>query len=136
MGASGAGKNLEKKNFTQSICIIIFLNQGKTTLLNALNLRNRGALKVDGEIRVNGKLVTSLEDISSISGYVQQDDLFIGYLTVKEHLLFQAMLRMSKKTNKKERMARVYEVMREVFLINFWILRGMPPLNSITLRLF
>ena len=64
---------------------------GKTTLLNALNLRNSGNLKVEGEIRINGKLVSSVEDISSISGYVQQDDLFIGYLTVKEHLIFQVI---------------------------------------------
>lgn len=29
------------------------------------------------------------EDISSISAYIQQDDLFIGTLTVREHLVFQ-----------------------------------------------
>ena len=62
---------------------------GKTTLLNLLNFRNRGKLKIEGEIRVNGALVKSVEDISAVSGYVQQDDLFIGCLTVKEHLVFQ-----------------------------------------------
>jgi ABC-type multidrug transport system ATPase subunit len=62
---------------------------GKTTLLNMLNFRNRGKLKINGEVRVNGRLLTSLEDISSISAYVQQDDLFSGYLTVKEHLILQ-----------------------------------------------
>ena len=65
---------------------------GKTTLLNVLNFRNRGKLKIEGEIRVNGVLVKSVEDISAVSGYVQQDDLFIGCLTVKEHLTFQVAI--------------------------------------------
>ena len=44
---------------------------------------------VEGEIRINGILVKSSDTISSLCGYVQQDDLFVGYLTVKEHLQFQ-----------------------------------------------
>lgn len=47
--------------------------KGKTTLLNVLNFRNRGKLKIEGEIRINGALVRSSEAISSLSGYVQQD---------------------------------------------------------------
>ncbi len=62
---------------------------GKTTLLNVLNFRNRGRLKVDGEIRINGKRIENIEEISTFSGYVQQDDLFVGSLKVREHLLFQ-----------------------------------------------
>jgi ABC-type multidrug transport system ATPase subunit len=62
---------------------------GKTTLLNALNLRNRGSLKFEGDVKVNGERVNSVEEISSMSGYVQQNDLFIGTLKVKEHLIFQ-----------------------------------------------
>ncbi len=62
---------------------------GKTTLLNVLNFRNRGNLKFTGEVRINGRLVKSVEDISSVAGYVQQEEIFIGYLTVYEHLLFQ-----------------------------------------------
>ena len=57
--------------------------------MNVLNFRNRGKLKVSGEVRINGKLVETSEDISAFSGYVQQDDLFIGSLKVKEHLMFQ-----------------------------------------------
>lgn len=62
---------------------------GKTTLLNALNMRNRGQLKVEGDVRVNGRLMTSMDEISAVSGYVQQNDLFIGTLRVGEHLTFQ-----------------------------------------------
>ena len=54
-----------------------------------MNFRNRGSLKISGEIKINGESLNTFEKISTISGYVQQDDLFIGTLTVKEHLLFQ-----------------------------------------------
>ena len=47
---------------------------------------------VEADIRINGVLVTSSNTISSVSGYVQQDDLFVGYLTVREHLHFQVDL--------------------------------------------
>lgn len=87
---------------------------GKTSLLNALNFRNRGILKCEGEVRVNGHLIRSVEEIASISGYVQQDDLFIGSLTVRENLTFQAMLRMEKKYSIEERYHRVEEVMQDV----------------------
>nr|APD26554.1 ATP-binding cassette transporter subfamily G-like1 protein [Brachionus koreanus] len=89
---------------------------GKTTLLNVLNFRNRGKLKITGQIALNGKLVKSIEDIREISSYVQQDDLFIGYLTVKEHLLFQAMLRMDSGTTKKERMIRINKILQDLNL--------------------
>jgi len=87
---------------------------GKTTLLNVLNFRNSSELNIQGEVRVNDQLVTSDEEIASISGYVQQDDLFIGCMTVKENLIFQAMLRMDKKYTNKERYKRVEEVLQDV----------------------
>ena len=62
---------------------------GKTTLLNIINFRNRGNLKITGDVKINGQSVTSTAAISSISGYVQQEDMFIGYLKVKEQLKFQ-----------------------------------------------
>ncbi len=61
---------------------------GKTTLLNILNFRNRGNLKIAGDVKINGSVVTSASQISAISGYVQQEDMFLGYLKVKEQLKF------------------------------------------------
>lgn len=60
---------------------------GKTTLLNVLNFRNKGALKIEGDVKLNGK-TANWDLITRYSGYVQQDDLFIGTMTVKEHLTF------------------------------------------------
>ena len=63
---------------------------GKTTLLNVLTYRNRGRLLVEGNVRVNGGCIG--KGMSSMSAYVQQDDLLIGTLTVSEHLWFQVRL--------------------------------------------
>ena len=59
------------------------------TLLNILNSRNIGQLQIQGNIKINGKQLNSLDAMSAISGYVQQKDLFVGTLKVKEHLFFQ-----------------------------------------------
>uniref|UniRef100_A0A0P5RR43 Protein white n=1 Tax=Daphnia magna TaxID=35525 RepID=A0A0P5RR43_9CRUS len=88
---------------------------GKTTLLNCLTFRNTGKLKISGERFLNGAKVNT-DTLARISGYVQQDDLFIPTLTVKEHLEFQALLRMEKHLNYDERMIRVGEVIHELGL--------------------
>lgn len=59
---------------------------GKTTLLNVITSRNCRGLVTDGIIKVNGQEIG--RDITAISAYVQQDDMFIGTLTVREHLIF------------------------------------------------
>ena len=64
---------------------------GKTTLLNLLTFRNQGKLKVEGDIKINGKTLNDPKQLAAISGYVQQNDIFIGTLKVKEHLRFQVL---------------------------------------------
>lgn len=76
----------------EMLAILGASGSGKTTLLNTLNMRNIGSLQVEGSVKVNGQNIFSIEQISSISGYVQQNDLFIGTLKVKEHLIFQVFL--------------------------------------------
>jgi len=87
---------------------------GKTTLLNILNFRNRAGLKIDGQVYINGHPVDQ-KDMAANSVFVQQQDLFIGGLKVKEHLSFHAHLRM-KRAKKKERNERVEQVMRQMGL--------------------
>lgn len=62
---------------------------GKTSFLNCLSLRNKS---FEGFVLVNGSRAD--ENLSLISGFVQQEDLFIPTLTVREHLEYQAILRM------------------------------------------
>ena len=87
---------------------------GKTTLLNVLTNRNLDNFKVSGQVTVNGVVVG--ENIGNISAYVQQDDLFVGILTVREHLWFNALLRMDQRLTDSERNARVDEVMMDLSL--------------------
>lgn len=87
---------------------------GKSTLMNVLAHRNIGQVQVMGTVEVNGHPV-GLE-INALSAYIQQEDLFIGSLTVREHLIFQALLRMDKHTSKAKRKERVEEVMLELGL--------------------
>ena len=65
---------------------------GKTSLLNALTGRNTDGLQIIGRRFVNNCFATK-EHLKAVSAYLQQDDLFIGTLTVREHLLFQVNTR-------------------------------------------
>lgn len=108
---------------------------GKTTLLNTLTFRSPTNIRVSGLRCVNGIPVNSAS-FTRQSAYVQQDDLFIGSLTVKEHLVFQvspsplfqecpltkymlrltfqALVRMDRHIPYQQRMNRVEEVISEV----------------------
>ena len=86
---------------------------GKSTLLNTLLFRNLTGLRVSGSRLANNQLVTPTS-LTSVSAYVQQDDLFIGTLTVREHLNFQALVRMDADIPKKTRFQRVDDVIQEV----------------------
>ena len=85
---------------------------GKTTLLNCLTFRNTGKLKIRGTRFLNDKPVNT-NILSRISGYVQQDELFIGTLKVVEVLVFQSLLRMDKHLTHEERKERVEQVILE-----------------------
>lgn len=68
--------------------VLFYSGSGKTTLLNTLTCRtNKDTLAVTGNILVNGANVGN--GIRNILAYVPQDDLFMGTLTVKEHLIFR-----------------------------------------------
>uniref|UniRef100_A0A1I7XU17 ABC transporter domain-containing protein n=1 Tax=Heterorhabditis bacteriophora TaxID=37862 RepID=A0A1I7XU17_HETBA len=88
---------------------------GKTSLLNILAQRNTGALEVRGSMKVNGSRVDRMF-MKKFSAYVQQDDCFIGSLTVEEHLLFNAKLRMGNRYPEIVQAKRVRQVMRDVGL--------------------
>ena len=89
---------------------------GKSTLLNTLLFRNLSGLKVSGERLANNRVVTPTS-LTAVSAYVQQDDLLLGALTVREHLTFQALLRMDSGIPDKMRFSKVEEVIEEVWRI-------------------
>ncbi|XP_012554711.2 protein white isoform X2 [Hydra vulgaris] len=87
---------------------------GKTTLLNVLSGQNVKGLDISGDILVNNERVQN--KIKNISAYVQQEELFIGTLTVREHLLFQAYLRMPESFSVKEKEKKVDNVIAQLGL--------------------
>ncbi|KAG1709785.1 Protein white [Nymphon striatum] len=90
---------------------IIFSNgAGKTTLLNVLTQRNIGNLEVSGSVCANGQPIG--KSLIGLSAFVQQDNLMFPTLTVREHLKFQARLRMGQQYKYDEKMERVEEVIR------------------------
>lgn len=68
-----------------------FSGSGKTTLLNVLNFHKKKNLKVTGKIKINGKEIDGSQ-MGLISSYIQQEDLFYGTLTVREHLIFHVII--------------------------------------------
>lgn len=60
---------------------------GKTTLLNIINFRNNSKIETNASIKMNGS-EADWGMISKYSGFVEQEDLFNGELSVREHLTF------------------------------------------------
>jgi len=90
---------------------------GKSTFLNALLFRNSHGLEVSGSRYVNGMLATQ-DSLTSISAYIEQDDLFIGTMTPREHLTFMASVNMNADIPHSQRMQRVDAVIRELGLMD------------------
>ncbi|CAF0758276.1 unnamed protein product [Adineta ricciae] len=88
---------------------------GKSTLLNTLACRLDVNTVVEGEMRLNGAPYDNAE-LKRIAGYVMQDDLLNGYLTVEETLTYTARLRLARTFTDKERRDRVADVMADLGL--------------------
>ncbi|CAK9815498.1 Protein white [Anthophora plagiata] len=118
-------KPIERRHLLKDVCGVAYPGEllvimgssgaGKTTLLNALTFRSGRGVTVSGVMAANGRRVSSTI-LTSRTAYVQQDDLFVGTLTVKEHLLFQAMVRMDRRIPMEQRIDRVHRVINELAL--------------------
>ena len=58
--------------------------------MNVLAHRNIAQIEVRGIVTGNGHPAGL--NINTVSAYIQQEDLFIGSLTVREHLTFQVII--------------------------------------------
>jgi ATP-binding cassette subfamily G (WHITE) protein 2 (PDR) len=82
---------------------------GKTTLLDVLATRVTMGV-ITGEVLVDGKQRDS--SFQRKTGYVQQQDLHLSTSTVREALVFSAILRQPAHVPRKEKVAYVEEVIR------------------------
>ena len=96
------------------VAIVGVSGAGKTTLLNALSgLRPAKT----GQVLLNGySLYDQFDSLRAEIGYVPQDDIVHGELTVEKALDYAARLRMPADTSKQERAHRLDEVITELGL--------------------
>lgn len=87
---------------------------GKTTFMNALLGRASYGV-VGGEIKLNGQ-VADLSDMSSVVGFVPQDDVMHANLTVYENLIYSAELRLPASTAADTRLSHVGDVIKTLGL--------------------
>jgi ATP-binding cassette subfamily G (WHITE) protein 2 len=91
---------------------------GKTTLLNYLARRmQRQMKKEEGISQLNGSEYTR-STLKQVSGYVVQDDLLFGNLTVEETLTYSAKLRLPGDVTAEERKERVEDAMQKLGLLH------------------
>ena len=115
LGAQGSG-NTKKilKGVTgyccpgQTLAILGPSGAGKTTLLDLLACRNKKGVYT-GELLLDGKEPTRAA-LKNCGGYVLQDDVFLGFLSVWETLNYSARLRLAD-ASPFERESRVDEVL-------------------------
>ncbi|XP_056312559.1 broad substrate specificity ATP-binding cassette transporter ABCG2d [Danio aesculapii] len=86
---------------------------GKSSFLDVLAGRKDPA-GLSGEVLVNGALQPP--NFKCLSGYVVQDDIVMGTLTVRENLSFSAALRLSSHVSPREKEARVNHLISELGL--------------------
>ncbi|KAF4805017.1 ATP-binding cassette sub-family G member 2 [Turdus rufiventris] len=86
---------------------------GKSSLLDILAAR-KDPYGLSGDILING--APQPANFKCTSGYVVQDDVVMGTLTVRENLQFSAALRLPKSVKEKEKNERVNQVIKELGL--------------------
>ena len=87
---------------------------GKTTMMLAFNGYER---PTEGQVLINGEdLYTNYDRYRGLIGYVPQDDIIHGQLTVRESLYYTARLRLPPDTTDAEIEARIDDVLRELKL--------------------
>ncbi|NXA12618.1 ABCG2 protein, partial [Sapayoa aenigma] len=86
---------------------------GKSSLLDILAAR-KDPDGLSGDILING--APQPANFKCTSGYVVQDDVVMGTLTVRENLTFSAALRLPKTVKEKEKNERVNQIIKELGL--------------------
>ncbi|KAL9128565.1 MAG: hypothetical protein Q9175_007501 [Cornicularia normoerica] len=84
---------------------------GKTTLLNTLARRSTSSGCTTGTVLTNGTHLPQ-SAFREISSYVEQEDALIGSLTVRETVHFSARLSLASSVTKRERLARVDDLLK------------------------
>ncbi|KAG0190293.1 hypothetical protein DFQ28_002243 [Apophysomyces sp. BC1034] len=85
---------------------------GKSSLLDILSRKHKRGV-TSGRTMINGS-VPDRQQFKRITGFVDQDDTLMGTLTVRETLMYAAMLRLPRKMPTKMKQKKVEDVMQEL----------------------
>ena len=115
LGGSGVGNNTTIPLRRLQLLFLLMTDNltGKSTLLNILSFRHSSRMCVEGDRCINGIMVDH-RIVHEISSYLQERDVFPPLVTVREHLIFNAMLRTKFESTYFERVQRVDHILREV----------------------
>ncbi|XP_075716828.1 broad substrate specificity ATP-binding cassette transporter ABCG2 isoform X1 [Rhinoderma darwinii] len=86
---------------------------GKSSLLDVLASR-KDPYGLSGDVLIDGK--PQPPNFKCLSGYVVQDDVVMGTLTVRENLQFSAALRLPRSLRQKEKDERINQIIKELGL--------------------
>ncbi|XP_069834367.1 broad substrate specificity ATP-binding cassette transporter ABCG2 isoform X2 [Dendropsophus ebraccatus] len=86
---------------------------GKSSLLDVLAAR-KDPHGLSGEVLIDGK--PQPPNFKCLSGYVVQDDVVMGTLTVRENLQFSAALRLPRALKQKDKDERINQIIKELGL--------------------
>ncbi|KAJ3273819.1 hypothetical protein HDU76_010769, partial [Blyttiomyces sp. JEL0837] len=89
---------------------------GKSSLLDIMHGKSKSGI-VKGTVMVDGHLLPA-SILRSLIGYVDQEDLLMPALTVRETLMFSAMLRLPESVSIAEKKKRVEEVLSTLGLMH------------------
>eukprot|EP00456_Euglypha_rotunda_P056406 TRINITY_DN46359_c0_g1_i1.p1 TRINITY_DN46359_c0_g1~~TRINITY_DN46359_c0_g1_i1.p1 ORF type:complete len:209 (+),score=31.41 TRINITY_DN46359_c0_g1_i1:143-769(+) len=121
---AGIGKGSEEKTILKGLdgvfesgrltAILGASGSGKTSLLNLiagqLSMLPESS-QIGGEVLVNGQTHQLGDDfLSQISGYVQQDDIILDTMTVREAITMSALLRLPTEMPQDQKLDRVSKV--------------------------
>ncbi|KAH9331658.1 hypothetical protein KI387_003766 [Taxus chinensis] len=94
------------------LAILGHSGSGKTSLLNVLG--GRVDAKLSGTVRINGK--PFVKPMKRMIGFVTQDDVLYPHLTVRETLLYAAILRLPKTLSRNDKEEQVESIIQELGL--------------------
>ncbi|KAL3270058.1 hypothetical protein HHI36_009116 [Cryptolaemus montrouzieri] len=98
------------------VALIGASGSGKSTFMMALAHRNSGDVTVEGDILVNGRQVGDL--MKYISGYMYQDDIFVGSLTVWEHMVIMSYLKLDRRFSFQDRQLKIHKLLKDLSLFH------------------
>ncbi|CAH1102771.1 unnamed protein product [Psylliodes chrysocephalus] len=88
---------------------------GKSTLMSALAHRTLGNMLIEGTILINGRQIGNY--MKFLSGFMHQEDIFVPYLTVREHMNIMANLKLDRRTSAKDKRQLINNVLGQLGLI-------------------